>query len=117
MLFLHLYSSQLSYPQHLTTLYCEYNYTIAVDLPHDIITNIPCTNSVAIMDCDLALVVLHWIVMLLDTLVITSVGIVPLVVIVILLFMGGSCSGTPLINHCRPSVPIRETHNNVAVDP
>ena len=40
------------------------------------------------------------------------------IVIVILLFIGGSCSCVPSINHCiEPTGPIREIQVNVDVDP
>ncbi len=90
---------------------------IAVDSPHDIIilTYIPCTDSVEISDCALGLVDVHWTVMSSDTLEITSIDTVtPAIVIVILLFIGGSCSCVPLINHCiEPTGPTLETQVKV----
>ena len=60
-----------------------------------------------ISDCALGLVDVHWTVMSPDTLEITSTDSVSLIlVIVILLFIGGSCSSVPLVNHCiEPTGP------------
>ncbi len=71
-----------------------------------------------ITDCALGLVDVHWTVRSSDTLEISSTDIVSLaIVIVILLFIGGSCSSVPSINHCiELTGPIRETQVKVVED-
>ncbi len=82
-------------------------------------TNIPCRDSVEISDCALGLVDVHWAVMSSDTLEIASIDTVPpAIVIVILLFIGGSCSSVPLIDHCIESTgPTLEIQVKVIKDP
>ena len=70
-----------------------------------------------ISDCALGLVDVHWRVMSSDTLEITSIDAVSAaIVIVMLLFIGGSSSCVPSINHCIEPTGSIETQVKVIED-